>query len=325
MEPSAVKGTTMAGTELYASGSYRRTWALLTIPLVWLFVYAGVWLSGRIAGIFGLYVSAASGRWQDNLTALFASAPVLLLLWLWLRFFEGRPLRSVGLGPWQGRRFGAGILSGFLLVATVVAAVTLAGGFEITGPGAWYDHLTPTWIFASVLAIAGSILQAMVTEALFRGWMLQNSAGQWGAVPAVAFNIVACLVVQGGLGALRSPEAVLGIINIAILSWYMCLRAMRDQSLWGICGFHAAWTLTMGWGMGLNVDGGRLSVTPGLLKVETLPEAPWLITGGNYGPNASVVMTLVAVFALLTCLRGRTKGPKSSAQARDRYETIIDH
>lgn len=315
----------MAGTELYASGSYRRTWTLLAIPLVWLFIYAGVWVSGQIAGVFGLYVSAASGRWQDNLTALFASGPVLLLLWLWLRVFERRPLSSIGMGPWQGRRFGVGLLSGLALVVGVVAVIVLTAGFEIAGPGAWYDHLTPTWLLASLLAIAGTVLQALVTEAMFRGWLLQTAARQWGAVLAVAFNIVACLVVQGGLGALRSPEAMLGIVNIAILSGYMCLRAMRDQSLWGVCGFHAAWNLTMGWGLGLNVDGGRLNVTPGLIRVDSLPEAPWLLTGGDYGPNASIVMTVGALIALSTCLRGKKGGPKQAVPVRERYETIIDH
>jgi uncharacterized protein len=315
----------MAGTELYASGPYRRTWALLTIPLVWLFIYAGVWVAGQIAGVLGFYVSAASGRWQDNVVALFAAGPVLLLLWLWLRFFEGRPLASVGLGPWQGKRFGAGLLSGFLLVIIAVAEIAALGGVAFTGLGAWYDHLTPTWLLASVLAIAGTLLQAMVTEAMFRGWMLQNAAGQWGAVAAVAFNMVACLVIQGGVGILRSPEAVLGIVNIIILSWYMCLRAMRDQSLWGICGFHAAWNLTLGWGLGLNVDGGRLNITPAFLKVESLPEADWIWSGGDFGPNASLMMTLMAVFALLTCFRGEKRGTKPSLPARESYETIIDH
>lgn len=315
----------MAGTEIYSPGPHRRTWALLTIPLVWLFIYAGVWLSGRVAAVFGLNVSAASGRWQDNLMALFASGPVLLLLWLWLRYFEGRPLSSVGLGPWQGRRFGAGFLSGFIMVVVAVVEIGLVAQYEIVGPGAWYDHLTPTWLFASALAIIGTLLQATVTEAMFRGWMLQTVAGQWGAVLAVAFNMVACLVIQGGPGVLRSPEALLGVINIMLISWYMCLRAMREQTLWGICGFHAAWNLTLGWGFGLNVDGGRLNITPALLKIEAPVEHDWIWTGGDFGPNASIIMTSMAVLLVATCFRGRKGGAGKPAPVRESYETIIDH
>ncbi len=315
----------MVGTELYASGSYRRTWALLTLPLVWLFIYAGVWVSGRIAGVFGLYVSAASGRWQDNLTALFASVPVLVLLWLWLRVFERRPLSSIGLGPWEGRRFGSGFFLGFLVVIAAVVEIGLIARFEILGPGAWYDHLTPTWLFASVLAIAGTVLQAMVTEAMFRGWMLQTAAGQWGAVLAVAFNMIACLVIQGGPGILRAPEAILGIINISLISWYLCLRAMREQSLWGVCGFHAAWNLTMGWGLGLTVDGGRLNITPALVKIDVPPEESWIWTGGDFGPNATILMTTMALLLVATSFSGKTRGPKAPAPVREGYETIIDH
>lgn len=315
----------MAGTDLYSPGPHRRTWAFLTIPLVWLFIYAGVWVSGKIARVFGLYVSAASGRWQDNLTALFASGPVLLLLWLWLRLFERRPLSSVGLGSWQGKRFGMGFLSGVLVVVLAVVQIGLIAQYEITGLGAWYDHLTPTWLFASLLAIIGTILQATVTEALFRGWMLQNTAGRWGGVLAVVFNIAACLLIQGGPGALRSPETMLGVTNIAILSAYMCLRAMRDQSLWGICGFHAAWNLTMGWGLGLTVDGGRLNITPALLKIEAPVEDIWLWSGGDFGPNASIIMTGMAMVLVGTCLTGKRRGPKQAAPVRESYETIIDH
>lgn len=315
----------MAGTELYASGSYRRTWTLLTLPLVWLFIYAGVWLSGQIAGVFGLYVSAISGRWQDNLAALFACLPVLLLLWLWLRFFERRPLASLGLGPWQGRRFGLGFLSGVVVVIVAVVEIGLIAQYEIVGPGAWYDHLTPTWLFASALAIIGTILQAIVTEALFRGWVLQNTAGRWGGALAIAFNIAACLLIQGGPGALRSPEAMLGIINIAILSWYMCLRAMRDQSVWGVCGFHAAWNLTMGWGLGLTVDGGRLNITPALLKVEAPGDVAWIWTGGDFGPNASIMMTTIALLLVATCFSGPKRALKPSLSSREGYETLIDH
>ncbi len=304
----------------------RRTWAPLTVPLVWLFIFAGVWVSGWIARAVGLQVSAGSGRWQDNIAALFASGPVLLALWLWLRFFEGRGLAAAGLGRFKGARFGSGFLAGTGLVVAVVAAGWGLGGYEFNGLGAWYDHLTPTWLFASLLAIVGVFLQASVTEALFRGWMLGTVARQWGAVIAVAVNLLAVALIQGG-NAFRAPEATIGAVNFILIAWLLSLSALRDGALWGVCGFHAAWNLMMGWGFGLNVDGGHMSITPAVLAMGTAYEAPVWLTGGDFGPDGSLLMT-VAVTAVLAWRLMR--GVKLGGGQRARYDDhsgseIIDH
>lgn len=323
---SRQKGEAVADTDLYPSAPHRRTWPPLTFPLVWLFVFAGVWIAGQAVRLVGLNVSAASGRWQDNVAALFASLPVLLLLWLWLRFYEGRGLDGVGLTRPVWKQFWGGMLTGFVLVAIVVAAGVGLGGFDITGLGAWYDHHTPTWFFAVTLVLTGTVVQAMVTEALFRGWILSSFVSQWSGFLAVAANVVACLLIQGGPGALRSPEAMLGILNIALMSWYLCLRAFRDGSLWGVCGVHAAWYLTMGLGLGLRTDGGQLSVTPALLRMESFYEAPWWLTGGDYGPNASLLFTVAAVGLILWRLKGGKPAKRQKVAASYRYDDeIIDH
>lgn len=316
----------MDGNETYASeGGGRRTWPPLTVPLVWLFIYVGVWVSSWLARPFGLNVSASSGRWQDNITALFASGPVLLGLWLWLRFYEGRRLRDVGLGAFNGARFTAGCLAGLALVAIVVAAGWALGGYQLNGWGAWYDHLTPTWLLASLLTIAGTLVQATVTETLYRGWMLGTVARQWGGVAAVAVNLLAVMLIQGG-NAFRGPEAMIGAVNFVLVAWFLSLNALRDGTLWGVCGFHAAWNLALAWGLGLNLDGGHLSVTPAILNMSAAYEAPVWLTGGDFGPDGSLLMTVVlALFLLARSLRGmRLKsGPRRSGEFTG--DEIIDH
>lgn len=317
----------MSGFEIYPSPTgKRRTWAPLTVPLVWLFIFAGVWTSSHLAGLLRLQVSAGSGRWQDNIAALFASGPVLLLLWLWLRFFEGRGLTAAGLGRFNGGRFGSGFLAGTILVVVVAAAGWGLGGYQLNGLGAWYDHLTPTWLFASVLAIAGVILQASVTEALFRGWMLDTVARQWGGVAAVGINLLAVALIQGG-GAFRAPEAMIGAVNFVLMAWLLSLGALRDGTLWGVCGFHAAWNLMMGWGLGLNVDGGHLNVTPAVLNMSASYEAPFWLTGGDFGPDGSALMTAVIIAVLAwRFVRGAKLGGGRGGGYDDHSDSeIIDH
>jgi membrane protease YdiL (CAAX protease family) len=298
----------------------------LTVPLVWLFIYAGVMASGWLAQPLGLQVSAGSGRWQDNIAALFASGPVLLIFWLWLRFYEGRRLEAAGLDRFNGRRFGAGFLTGVILVAVVVAAGFGLGGYQVNGLGAWYDHLTPTWLLASVLAIAGTVVQATVTETLFRGWMLGTVARQWGGVAAVAVNLLAVALIQGG-NAFHGLEAMIGAVNFVLMAWFLSLNALRDGTLWGVCGFHAAWNLTMGWGLGLNVDTGHLNVTPALLNMGWVYEAPVWLTGGDFGPDGSALMTVAILVALLGwASRGmRLKGSYGGKARSFTGDELIDH
>ncbi|ESQ75217.1 CPBP family intramembrane glutamic endopeptidase [Asticcacaulis sp. AC402] len=298
----------------------RQTFALLTAPLVWLFVYAGVWIAGQFAGIFGLK-AAMNGRWQDVAVALFASLPVLGCLWLWLHFYERRRLSDIGLAGPARRDLLRGFFMGCLLVAGVAAAGMLLGVYSFAGPGAW-QGADMVWLMAAVLVIAGTFVQATVTEALWRGWMLQTVATQWGAIPALIFNVVAGLVIQGG-GLFQSPEHLLGGINLALMAGFLSLKALRDGSLWGVCGVHTGWNLMMGLGLGLNIDGGQTGVTPLLFRLTPNGDAPSPMHGGWFGPDASLLMTVAAVAAIAWTLRrpGRPQAPRRDSDP----DAVYDH
>ena len=318
----------MAGEGIYASNALRRTWAPLTIPLVWLFVYAGVWLSGQIARPLGFMVTMGNGRWTDNIAALFASLPVVGCLWLWLRFYERGSLLSFGLFGRGGGRFARGASIGVLLVFAVAAAGVLAGAYQIDGPGAWTGHFTMTWVIATVLSFIGTAIQATATEAMYRGWMLDTVAQQWGRRIAVVFNVVAALVIQAGLNALSSPEAMISGLNLGLMSAALSLISLRSGSLWTAAGLHTGWNLAMGWALGLNIDGGHLSVTPGVLGLSPNGEAPAWLSGGGIGPDGSILFTLGAFVLLMTQVRlpgGGTERPKVYRYNSDDDDEIVDH
>lgn len=281
--------------------TYRRTWPLLTLPLAWLFIQAGGWSAEMLARLVGLHASAASGNWPDNIGALFAWGLVLLVLWLWLRYFEHRSLVTVGFFDRGGGRFAVGLLLGAVMTIVAVAGITATGAYVIAGPGAWFDHLTPTWLLAATLVILGSVVQAGAKEALFRGWMLQTVASRWGVGAAITLNVFAYALIHG-LHFTPAPEAIVGILNLAGMAWLLSLLALRDGSLWGVCGIHTGWTLATGLGFGLNIDGEHLNVTPMLLAVTQGEGAPWWLTGGDFGLNGSMVMSLVIGAVLLWAL-----------------------
>ena len=312
----------MAKFELYATrrAGQRPTWALLTLPLTWLCIFHGNGLADRIAMIFGQHASAANPVWQHNIWAQFGSAVILGLFWLWLHFFEKRTLADVGLTrPPLWGRFWRGFGLGFILVTVAVAAGIGIGVFTIAGPGAWYGHLTPIWLLATPLAIVGTTIQASTSEILFRGWIMDAFASRWSGWIAVAVSVLFFTYMQG-IDPSSSPEATVCIVNIALMSGLLSLRAMEDGTLWGVCGIHAAWTLGMGLGFGLNIDGRHLNFTPALLNLVPTDGAPNWLSGGGYGPDGSLLMSIVAAAALLWQWRRNRR-----RQRARQFETYDDY
>ena len=290
----------MAGIALYSgNGGQRGFWqAVLVVPLAWLFVFVAARLAGMVSGVAGLQASGQSGRWQDNICALFAWGLVLLALWAWLRWREKRTLVSIGLTPYGGRRFMTGFLLGLVLVVVAIAAGVGLGAFQLNGPGAWYNHLTPTWLFASTLVIIGTILQAVTMEALYRGWVMQSVAGALGLRWSILINSIMFAAIQAGdIG--HAPEVALGAVNLALLAWLLSRIAARDDVLWAACGLHAAWNQVMGLGTGLNIEGNHLNVTPMLVALQISYDAPWWLNGGDFGPDGSILATAALLAALL--------------------------
>ncbi len=315
----------MARFDLYAVryAGQRTTWALLTLPLTWLFIFHGNGLADRVAMLFGQHASAANPVWSHNIWAQFGSAVILGLFWLWLHFFEKRRLDEIGLTrPPLWGRFWRGFGLGFIFVTVVVALGIAIGVLTITGPGTLYSNPTPIWLLAAPLAIIGTTIQAATSEILFRGWIMDAFASRWSGWIAVAVSVVFFTYMQG-IDPSWSPEATVCVVNIALITWLLSLKVIEDGTLWGVCGLHAAWTLSTGLGFGLDIDGRHLNFTPALLNVVPTDGAPNWLSGGSFGPDGSLFMTLVAGGALLWQWR-RGRKTRRVATEYDEYDYRYD-
>lgn len=296
----------------------RSTPAWLTVPLAIVTLYAVPWIANHVLVFVGLRASAADGVWQDNILALFVTGLVLAALWFWLTRREHRGLGDIGLmRPWS-RSFWPGFVFGTVLVAVVVGAGLYTGFYDLNSPGAWYDHLTPTWLVAVPLAIIGSIIQVITLEALFRGWMMQAMAARWSGFAAVFVSSLVFVLSQAG-DPRPSPEAALCALNLFLFSWYFALSAIRDDDLWGVIGTHAALVLVTGLGLGLNLDGNHLNVTPMIVNLSPHDGAPDWLSGGAFGPDGSALMTVLALGCVSWRLL-RDRRPKPRVHYADEYD-----
>ena len=126
-------------------------------------------------------------------------------------------------------------------------------------------------------------------ELLFRGYPFQKllPAGR-------AFAVVFVALVFAGLHANNSSVTPLGLANIFLGGVLLGLAYLRYGRLWFPIGLHLAWNLMTGPILGHEVSGYQGQET---LLIET-GQGPWWLSGGEFGIEGSVWMTVVELLAI---------------------------
>lgn len=146
----------------------------------------------------------------------------------------------------------------------------------------------------------GLALQAAVTEELWmRALLFRRAFG-----PAPAF-IVAALVF-GALHLANPGATPLASATVAMAGLMFCALYALTGRLWVPIGVHLAWNLAQGYPFGAIVSGNDLGGS--LLRSTARPEAPPWLTGGTFGPEASV-LALILVSTVTVGALGFTRMP----------------
>jgi uncharacterized protein len=231
-----------------------------------------------------LLPTTASGQ---VLLLVFSFGPIFLTLWLWLFLFEKRPLWTLGL-----RRAGAlrnylrGLLIGLLMFAAAVGVSALLGyiAFEKGDP----QSQGLAALDGVLLVFLGWTVQGPAEEALTRGWLLPVIGARYRPWLGVAISAVIFTVYHSFNPGLN-PIAML---NLLLFGIFAALFALYEGGLWGVFSIHAVWNWAQGNVFGLEVSG---LASPGgtlLNLVETGPDA---VTGGAFGPEGGLAVTLVVI------------------------------
>jgi hypothetical protein len=241
-----------------------------------------------------------------NLGPLIVTAIVLLTYLGSVRWIERRPV--VEFAPRGAvRELLAGLLIGVALFASVMGILWVCGVYHPAGAG------TSTGI-ANGLALA--IMSGVFEEILFRGILFRVSSrivGTWGALLFTAAIF--------GLAHLANKGATFSSGIAIMLEAGILLGAAYALTgrLWLPIGLHIAWNFTEGSIFGMSVSGNSLAGMgdSGLLRGSL--SGPRILTGGAFGPEASVVAVavcfIVAVYLLYRTVKlGRIEPPAWSAQ-----------
>ncbi|MEV5985639.1 type II CAAX endopeptidase family protein [Streptomyces sp. NPDC052051] len=203
-----------------------------------------------------------------------------------------------------------GLLIGVAMFVCVIANIAFLGDYKVHGFGS----------LTGPVELVGFMAGAAVTEELmFRGLLFRSVERGLGTYIALVLSGV----VFGAAHLLNKDATLLGAIAIAIEAGGMLAAAYAaTRSLWLPIGLHFGWNFAESGIFGTEVSGN--GDTRGLLDAST--SGPQLITGGEFGPEASVYSILIGavltlVFLWLAHRRG-TVVPRRRAERAGALATL---
>lgn len=270
----------------------------------WILVFVAVFLASQLA--YRPVSKALQHLGVDQLwLAPLPVAFLLLVTWICLRL-RRQPLSAVGLQLDAGwfRQLACGVGVGAAMMLVVGALIMAAGGarFALDPAGGLAALAGGAWIFLWV---------ALLEELLFRGFLFQRLVDGTGAPVALWLMAILFAVAHWGNPGMEGTTQVLATIDTAFGAVLLGLAYLRSGSLALPIGIHFGWNWLQGSVLGFDVSG---TDQAGLLLPQVLDKPQW-VTGGAFGPEASVFALVVDVLAVV--LVWRWKGlPSAVANAR---------
>lgn len=257
------------------------------------FLFSIAWL---IAAFF-LSDRAAHGFTHGHAFPLIRNLFEIFLLIIGFSYMElawdntREPVRTMGLGirPGTAREFALGAAVGWGMVTAVFLAIVLFGHFYVqlwAAPAAWR---------LLILNIAIVATASLAAEIAFRGYPFQKLIQTMGPIAAtlLAGIIFALLRLQDP----AATPAAMWISGMAAV--LLSVAYLRTHALWLAWGLHFSWLAGIAILFGQPLAGSRRASS----VIRTYADGPTWLTGGEYGPEASVVALIVLWIGLYILVR----------------------
>lgn len=230
--------------------------------------------------------SLTRGPLPHHLGPIAGSIVLIALYFAGARWIERRKPSEL-LGRAGLKEFVAGVALGLVLITTLMLFLWMAGVYHPSGWG-------------TVAPLAGGFLGylsvAIFEEILFRGFLFRLSASLLGTWGALAFTSV----LFGAAHASNRGATVGSSLAIALEAGVLLGASYAlTQRLWLPIGLHLGWNFAEGPIFGMSVSGGAIksSLIAGTLRGSDL------VTGGTFGPEASIVAVVIGLAVALPLLR----------------------
>ena len=238
---------------------------------------------GIAVGDAVLRAPASTSPWYPYVGA-FATSAIVVALFGWVRFKEGRSFATVGFR--LGRRWFR-LLVGFGIGAVMVSAgVGLGLLLGVYGSGRSTHVLAGGDAALPLLPLALlCLVHAMAQSALTSGYLLQMSARQLPAWVAVLGTSILVAALQT-----LNP---LSLLNAFLFATFAALVALQQGSLWLVAGIQGGWTWFRTNVFGLSIGG--IPAPVALFSIGSVPGTSTTISGGQFGLETGLLATPVLI------------------------------
>ena len=274
----------------------------------WILIFVALFLSSRFVYTpvsRALQALGTPESWLEPLRVGF----LLMVTWICVHLRKER-LASIGLQidrRWI-QQLGIGSLLGIgsaLLVATMIWTV---GGVRL--------ELDPARSISTLaVGLYGFVFVALFEEILFRGFVFQRLVAGAGVWPAQITLGLLFATSHWGNPDMHGATLAWATLELFLGAVLLGLAYLRTRSLAVPVGLHLGWNFALGPIMGFGVSGFEHA---GWLRPLLQPVPEWL-TGGRFGPEASVFAVLVDALLILLLWKWRPAPPGAVTRSRDSH------
>ena len=219
---------------------------------------------------------------------LFCTAILIITVIIYCTKIEKRPCHSLGMVKKNAvGHYGMGLLVGIVSFSLCVLFGVLTGTIEINGINKNCN------ILIVVLYFLGFMVQGFSEEISFRGYFMVSLMKRSSAVKAVLVNslfFAICHILNPGL-------TIVAFINLMIIGVFLSLYVIKTNDIWGAAGYHSMWNFAQGTLYGISVSG--TNVGSSVLNSTTNDNSHWLLSGGEFGMEGSIITTIVMLVVLV--------------------------
>ena len=238
---------------------------------------------------------------------LLSSGFMIVAALFYCKRFEHRKAYTLGFGK-KGfvGEYLMGALIGLVMITLPILVCAATGSVTL----ALAESIDPLMI---VLFFVAFIFQGMGEEALFRGYLMTTLSRRTGLWGAVLINSLMFSLFHIG----NSSFSFIAFINIFLFGVFASVFMLKRGSIWAVGAIHSVWNFVQGNIFGFNVSGNP--------KFDTIWTATGnnfgaILSGGDFGPEGGLGVTVVLLVAILIALIIPTKKSEFVEEKKDEDE-----
>lgn len=270
---------------------YKNKLSILQICLIFFCLWIGGLYLGKLVAII-FYTVISKITVLDEATVYWIKKVItcgtqIVVFALWVHFFENRQFKMLGLWATnRAKHYIIGFLLGFISITFITFILVFTNMVKIQKVNYSFSFIVVFWV------ITGWIVQSASEEIAFRGWLVPVLGKRYSPVVAVAFTAF----VFGIIHLFSAGVTILSFVNIVLSGVFFTEYAVYSNNIWGVCGLHFAWNLSLGNIYGFPVSGFSTN-NQAVLCIKEVGDA--IFTGGRFGPEGGIFTTFVLVFGIM--------------------------